>query len=159
MRIITRVGIGLSIACIIAISVVGVRFWFGSLRIMSREFSMGISLRIIGDSLRPCFEEPAKCRPLSELGLSSSNLRDVMSGKPFVFVPAVIAGSNCFAFSQSTYIRPIVWQPEPYRTKLWLFGEERQFALFSDLQVRNLTTVYSSNSLVNYVYRRRGQLR
>ena len=65
-------------------------------------------------------------RGAEELALQPDMLVDIMSGKDFVWTQEVVDGTQ--------RVR-VVWQPEPYRSGPWPFGEMRQLALFSDGKV------------------------
>ncbi len=62
-------------------------------------------------------------RDAEELGLQPDMLADTVSGRNFAWAQAPPDGTRPVA---------VVWQPAPYRTALWPFGEMRQIALFSD---------------------------
>ncbi len=62
-------------------------------------------------------------RDAAELGLQPDMLLDVMSGKDFVWTQETPDGTQ--------RVR-VVWQPAPYRTGPWPFGEMAQKTLFSD---------------------------
>ena len=62
-------------------------------------------------------------RDAAELGLQPDMLLDVMSGREFVWTPETPDGTK--------RVR-VVWQPAPYRTGPWPFGEKSRKTLFSD---------------------------
>jgi hypothetical protein len=59
----------------------------------------------------------------AELGLQPDMLMDIVSGKSFVWTQKAPDGTE--------RVR-VVWQPAPYRTEPWPFGEIKQAALYSD---------------------------
>jgi len=62
-------------------------------------------------------------RDAAELGLRPNMLRDIVSGRSFIWTRNTPDGTE--------RVR-VVWQPKPYRTHPWPFGRFRQLALFSD---------------------------
>ncbi|MGD0999407.1 MAG: hypothetical protein ABSA67_01800 [Candidatus Brocadiia bacterium] len=62
-------------------------------------------------------------RGAEELALQPDMLVDTLSGRNFVWAQAPPDGTRRV---------PVVWQPAPYRTGPWPFGEMAQITLFSD---------------------------
>ena len=93
--------------------------------IEAREATCGMNLGSIGRKVAE-FRATRQRYPLNagELqGVPPEMLVDNFSGREFVWAQKPPEG---------TQPAPLVWQPEPYRTNPWPFGEMRQMALFSD---------------------------
>lgn len=73
---------------------------------------------------------------LDDLDIGAETKKDPLTGRSFTYMRP----------EENILAMPMVVQPAPFRTKLWPFGEIRQYCLFTDGEIKGNKGQFSTNN-------------